>query len=148
MGPSGQRSMESSCSLLNLLPAFSTPTVSPSSARSPQRRLQRGEAVEQRAGRCCRRVPALQSSVFPRFCSPKAEPSWSLSLWVTLRPVQGLGKPGLGREVVIGGCCLRGGQDREEPGQSTALPSLITFLHTLRSRTSQPPNNSFSSPSP
>lgn len=145
MGPSGQRLRESSCCLVNLLPVLSTPTVSPSSARSPQRHLQPGEAVEQRAGWCCMWVPALQSSVFP-FLPP---PNKSLSLWVSLRPVQGLGSTWAGERDCYLGLFPTGGKNSEESGQSTALPApLITFLHALRSRTSQQPSNSFSSPSP
>lgn len=86
---------------------------------------------------------------FPSFLQPQSraklepvpvgDPEASSGTW------EGLG---WGERLLLGADAYEGGQDREEAGQSTALPSLITSLHTLRSRTSQPPNNSFSSPSP
>lgn len=144
MGPSGQRSRGSSC----CWPPCSLPFLHPPCplrCREPRKRLQRGEAVEQGPG-CYMGCQTLKT-VFPRFCSPKAETKQEPVPVVTLRPVQGLG-----REVIIGGSCLWGEEKREEePGQTTALPSLsplTTFLHTLRSRTSQQPNNSFHLPVP
>lgn len=98
-------------------------------------------------GRVVLHVGASSSKLsFPLFLPP---PNKSLSLWVSLRPVQGLGSTWAGERDCYLGLFPTGGENSEESGQSTALPTpLITFLHALRSRTSQQPSNSFSSPSP